>query len=100
VVTAAQAFDKAAAGVIGGLTANRALASQLAALEFADMKPTGSTVSALREKCGQTAETLKRFRQFLQSDLGSINSSLAAAQLPIIPAPTVTVGEGCGLVVQ
>jgi hypothetical protein len=54
----------------------------------------------LREKCGQTDETLKRFRQFLQSDLGSINSSLAAAQLPIIPAPTVTVGEGCGLVVQ
>jgi photosystem II stability/assembly factor-like uncharacterized protein len=100
VVTAAQAFDKAAAGVIGGLTANRALASQLAALEFADMKPTASTVSALREKCGQTDETLKRFRQFLQSDLGSINSSLAAAQLPTVPAPAMTVGEGCGLVVQ
>ena len=100
VATAAQAFDKAAAGVTGALAANRALASQLAALEFADLKPTGSTEIALREKCGAADEALKRFRQFLQSDLASMNAALTAARLPAILAPAVTVGEGCGLAVR
>jgi len=97
---AAQAFDKAAVGVIGGLAANRALASQLAALEFADLKPTESTVVALREKCGAADEALKRFRQFLQSDLASLNAALEAAHLPVVPAPRATVGEGCGAVLR
>jgi len=100
VAKAAQAFDKAAVSVIGGLAANRALASQLAALEFADLKPTESTVVALREKCGAADEALKRFRQFLQSGLASINAALEAAHLPVVPAPRATVGEGCGAVLR
>ena len=91
---AAQAFDKAAVSVIGGLAANRALASQLSALQFADLKPTESTVAAVREKCAAAEQALKKFRQFLQNDLALLNAALEAAKLPSVPAPAAKVGEG------
>ncbi len=96
VAKAAQAFDKAAVGVIGGLVSNRALVSQLGALEFADLKPTESTVAAVREKLAAADETLKRFRQFLESDLALLNAALEAANLPAVPAPAIKVGEAWG----
>jgi hypothetical protein len=100
VTNAAQTFDKAAIVVIVGLAANRTLASQLAALEFADMKPTESTVASLREKCGAADGALSRYRQFLQNDLATMNAVLAAAHLPAVTAPAAAVVEGCGSVMQ
>ncbi len=85
----ARAFDRAALGVIGELAKSRRLAELLASLEYADMRPTESTVAAIDESCGRADEALGRYRQLIQKDLASLNASRAAAKVAPLPAPPV-----------
>jgi hypothetical protein len=94
---AVAAFDRAAVAVIGGLAANRALAGRLADLEFADLKPTESTVAAVGEVCARADGALDRYRQFLQKDLAALNSAFSAAGLTPLPAPRAVPANTCGI---
>jgi photosystem II stability/assembly factor-like uncharacterized protein len=83
--TAAQAFDRAALATINALAGARALTQHLGALEYADLKPTASTVAALQRSCSGADDGLARFRQFVEQDLPIMNAALKAAGLAAAP---------------
>jgi photosystem II stability/assembly factor-like uncharacterized protein len=90
------AFDRAAAVAIAALASNRGLASQLASLEFADLRPTDSTVAALEAGCGRADDSFDRYRQFVRTDLVALNTALTGAGLPPLTGPAVATGGACG----
>jgi hypothetical protein len=94
---ATQAFDSSARTMIGSLAGARALASYLASLEFADMKLTESTISALRAACGRSDDALARYRQWVAQDLDTYNRILSPPDVPIKP-PSPPAGPACGSV--
>ena len=93
---AAAAFDRAAGAVITALAGNRSLASQLADLEFADLKPTESTIAAVTAVCTRATTTLDRYRDFVAKDLAAWNTALTAAGASAIPAPAAVPAKACG----
>ncbi|MEZ5316563.1 MAG: hypothetical protein R2752_04110 [Vicinamibacterales bacterium] len=96
VQAAVAAFDRAALGVISGLASNRDLASSLASLEFADMRPTASTVAALEAGCARATGALDGYRQFVRGDLATLNAALTQARLVPVAAPVLPAGPACG----
>jgi len=96
VVTAAATFDRAALDVIAALASNRGLASSLASLEFADMRPTASTVAALEDGCARATTSLDRYRQLVRGDLATFNDTLTGSGLAPIAAPALPAGPACG----
>ena len=83
-------FDTAALGVITALAGNRALGAHLAALEFADLRPTESTAAALRASCAKADETLLQYKHLLDKDLGALNAALSGVGLAALnPAANV-----------
>lgn len=93
--TALAAFTRAAAETVVGLAGNRSLAQHLAALEFADLKPTASTLAALRESCGRADAALARYRQFVNRDLATFNAALTTAGAAPLPAPAAIPATAC-----
>jgi hypothetical protein len=91
------AFDRAGAAVTTALAGNRGLASQLAKLEFADLRPTESTIAAVTDTCARADGTLDRYRAFLRDDLAALNTALSGAGLATIPAPAAPPASACGL---
>jgi photosystem II stability/assembly factor-like uncharacterized protein len=83
----AAAFDRAAVTSIVSLAGNLGLASTLADLEFADLKPTASTMAAVTAVCARADEALARYRQFIATDLAAINAALARQGGTPIPQP-------------
>jgi len=81
------AFDRAAVATVVALAGNRGLASELSALEFADMRPTESTQAAVRARCARADESLGRYRAFVDGDLAALNRALTAAGVAAIPVP-------------
>ena len=49
--------------------AGRALGSRVADLDFADLRPTASTVAAVQESCARLDAALDRYRQFVASSM-------------------------------
>jgi len=94
---AVAAFDRAGAAVTTALAGNRGLASQLAKLEFADLKPTESTIAAVNNVCTRADGALERYRGFLQQDLAALNAALSGAGVGTIPAPPAPPATACGL---
>ncbi len=94
---AADTFERAALAAIGSLAANRGLAGQLADLEFADLKPTATTVASVTRLCARADAALDQYRQFIARDLAALNAALAANRQPAIPAPAATPASACGL---
>jgi photosystem II stability/assembly factor-like uncharacterized protein len=89
-------LDRSALEVITALASNRALGQHLATLEYADMKPTASTVAALQEACGRTGDAVGRYRQVAEHDVPALNRTLAAAGMPLVTVPAALSGSGCG----
>jgi len=94
---AVAAFDRAGAAVTTALAGNRGLASQLAKLEFADLKPTESTIAAVTRLCTRADGTLDRYREFLRQDLAALNAALDGAGVSAIAAPPAPPASACGL---
>ena len=76
---ALKTFDAATLRVIAALAANSHLASRLADLEFADLRPTESTTSALRASCAKADAALQQYREFLGKDVSVLMAALRAA---------------------
>jgi photosystem II stability/assembly factor-like uncharacterized protein len=94
--TAAAEFDKAAVSAITALASNRGLADRLADLQFADLKPTASTIAAVEVACTHADETLSRYRDFVARDLATLNAALARDRRPAIKAPAAMPAQACG----
>lgn len=92
---AASEFDKAAVTTIAGLSSNRSLADRLADLQFADLKPTASTVEAVRAACTHADSTLGRYRDFVVKDLGAFNDARRQAGEPAMTAPAARPAKAC-----
>jgi photosystem II stability/assembly factor-like uncharacterized protein len=92
---AVASFDRAAVAAIASFAGGRASVQHLAALEFADLKPTESTLAAVAESCGKADEALGRFRQLVQQDLATLNAALSAAGLAAVPAPAGVAPKAC-----
>ena len=92
----AAAFDRAAAATLTALAGNRGLASQLAGLQFADLKPTASTVAAVDTLCAKADGALTRYRDFVGKDLVAMNAALAGAGGRTLPAPATVAAQACG----
>lgn len=88
-------FDRAAVAAIAALAGGRELSGQLASMEYADMRPTASTVSALEGACGRADGALDRYRQLLGTELAALNAARAAARLPLLSAPAAPAGRAC-----
>lgn len=94
----ASTFDAAALAVIGSLAGNRALSGQLADLGFADLRPTASTVASITRLCARADDALDRYRQFLESDLATMNRTLGREGLPRVAAPEPIAASGCAAI--
>ena len=92
---AARAFDRAARGVVADLAKGRQLAELLASLEYADLKPTASTVAAVDEGCARADAALDRYRELVRTDLASLNASFATANLAPLTAPAASTARAC-----
>jgi len=79
------------------LAGNRGLSSRLAKLEFADLRPTESTIAAVNVLCTRADDSLDRYREFLQEDLAALNTALGGAGVGAIPAPDAPPATACGL---
>ncbi|HKW01550.1 MAG TPA: hypothetical protein VJN96_17115 [Vicinamibacterales bacterium] len=93
---AIQTFDQAAVGAISALAGNRALAQRLAVLEYSDMPVNDNAAAVLTEQCARAAEALGRYRQVVGAELTRLNAALSAGGAAAIPAPSTTIGPGCG----
>jgi hypothetical protein len=93
----AAAFDRAAVTSIVSLAGNQGLASTLADLEFADLKPTASTMAAVTAVCARADEALARYRQFIATDLAAINAALARQGGTPIPQPAGMPAMACAI---
>lgn len=91
---AATTFDRAALAAIQALAGARTLAGRLAALEFADLRPTPSTQAAISEGCAEADRALEQYRRVLTSDLATLNAALDPAP---IAAPPAIAGPGCAV---
>ena len=94
---AASAFDRAALAAIQALAGGRPLAQHLAALEYADLKPTPSTLAAIAESCARADQALDKYRQVLASDLAAVNAALAKGNGIAIPTPLPVAGPACAV---
>jgi hypothetical protein len=94
---AVAAFDRAGAAVTTALAGNRGLAGQLADLQFADLRPTESTIAAVTVLCTRADGSLDRYRELLEQDLTALNATLSAAGASTIPAPPAPPATACGL---
>jgi hypothetical protein len=94
---AVAAFDRAGAAVTTALAGNRSLAGRLADLQFADLKPTESTIAAVTAACTRADGALDRYREFIQKDLAALNTALNGAGVGAIPAPPAPPMTACGL---
>jgi hypothetical protein len=90
------AFNRAAGTAITALAGNRSLAGQLADLEYADMKPTETTIAAVMAQCARADTALDRYREFIAKDLAALNSALTTAGGAVIPAPAAMPARACG----
>ena len=90
------AFNTAANATIAALAANRGLASQLADLEFADLKPTASTVAAVTHLCAKADVSWQKYRDFIQKDVTALNSAIAPQKI-VAATPVATPAGVCGL---
>lgn len=90
-------FDRAALAAIHALAGSRSLAQHLAALEYADLKPTPSTLAAIGESCARADQALDQYRQVLTSDLAALNTALATGNRATIPAPPPIAGPACSV---
>jgi photosystem II stability/assembly factor-like uncharacterized protein len=93
---AISAFDAKALSAITALADGRTLAEQLASLEFADLKPTASTVAAIEAACGDADKALDVYRRTITQDLATVNAAMAGAHLRPVAAPPVVTGAACG----
>ncbi len=91
------AFDRASGEAITALAGNRVLAGRLADLEFADLRPTESTVAAITAACTRADGALDRYREFIQKDLAALNAALTGAGGHAVPAPAAIPATACGL---
>ncbi len=83
---AVAAFDRAGVAAIIALAGNRDLAGRLADLQFADLKPTESTIAAVSAACARADDALNPYRELLQRDLAALNTALERAGVSPIPA--------------
>jgi photosystem II stability/assembly factor-like uncharacterized protein len=90
-----KSFDQSAASVLTALTANRGLAGRLADLEFADLKPTESTIASVDALCTRATASLDRYRDFVTKDLATLNAALTAAGAAPIRAPATIPAQAC-----
>lgn len=90
--TALTAFTQAANAAIAALAANRGFAGQLSNLQFADLKPTASTIAAVDAACTRGDAALARYREFVTKDLTAFN--IAAKIDPAVPSVPAKV---CGM---
>ena len=97
VKTAASTFDRAALAAIQALAGGRSLAQHLAALEYADLKPTPSTLAAIAESCARADQALGRYWQVLGSDLAAVNAALAKNNGIAIPRSQPIAGPACAV---
>lgn len=95
--TAATAFDRVAGALITALAGNRNLGGQLADLQFADLKPTESTVAAVATACARATTAFDRYREFIAKDLAAYNTALTTAGLTAIPAPAAIPAQACDI---
>jgi hypothetical protein len=91
-------FDRAGAEVITAFASNRRLARLLGSLQFADLKPTKSTIAAVTAACTQVDSALGRFRELLRKDLTVLNGELDRVGIGAIQTPTAPPATACGLV--
>lgn len=94
--TAVTAFDAASGAVITALSANRGLASTLADLQFADLKPTASTVAAIDALCTRADQSLARYRDLVQKDLVLLNGALGTVGGAAVAGPATIPASACG----
>jgi hypothetical protein len=92
---AVNTLSRAAGAAIAALAGARGLADKLADLQFADLKPTPSTVASIDALCKRADDGLARARDFVSKDLASISASVAAAGVPA-PTPAVMPASACG----
>jgi photosystem II stability/assembly factor-like uncharacterized protein len=94
---AASAFDRASLAAIQALTGGRSLAQHLAALEYADLKPTASTLAAIGASCARADQALDTYRHVLTSEVAALNAALAKGERTAIPAPEPIAGAACAV---
>ena len=92
---AATTFDRAALATVAALAGNRGLAGQLSDLQFADLKPTMSTVAAVNLLCTKADDALTRYRDFVAKDLATLNAVLTGAGAKALPAPAAIPASAC-----
>jgi photosystem II stability/assembly factor-like uncharacterized protein len=90
------AFNRAASTATTALTGARGLAGQLANLEFADLKPTASTIAAVDALCKRADDGLAKYREFIQKDLAAMNTALTASGQKPLAAPATIPATACG----
>jgi len=93
---AVKSFDQAGAAVLTALTGNRGLAGSLADLEFADLKPTESTIASINVLCTRADGSLGRYREFISKDLVTLNAALSAAGAAALRGPATIPAQACG----
>lgn len=84
-------------GKAGFGTANRDLARRLQDLDFGDMRPTASDITAIDQSWREIVESATKFDQLRRQDLPALNQMLAAAHLPELTMPADPLGTGCAL---
>lgn len=92
---AARTFDSAASAVITALAGNRGFGSLLADLEFADMKPAPSVITAIDAQCARGDQSLARFRDFVAKELAAWNAAASAAGAPVLMAGAAVPASAC-----
>jgi hypothetical protein len=93
---ALQTFDRAAAGVMSALAANRGFASMLPDLQFADQKPAASVVSAIDALCTRGDQAIARSAQFVAQDVVAFNTALKNAGVTPIASTMTVPATACG----
>lgn len=92
---ASAAFDRAANAVITALAGNRAVSGLLADLEFADLRPTASTITAVTAACAKADGTLDRYREFIARDLATLNAALTGTGLAPLTGSATIPAKAC-----
>jgi hypothetical protein len=93
--TPAAAFDQAVTTTLAALATNRSLAGALPDLQFADMKPTESTIAAVEAVCARADAAFERYRTFVEKDLVAMNAALRAVNVAL-PSPSSVPASACG----
>jgi photosystem II stability/assembly factor-like uncharacterized protein len=92
---AVKSFDQAGAAVLTALTGNRGLADRLADLEFADLKPTESTIASVNVLCTRADGSLDRYRNLIAKDLVTLNAAFSAAGAAVLRGPATIPAQAC-----